>query len=322
MSGCGEIKEDLSAYLDGVLDVGRRDFIRAHLETCTGCNKAYDSLEHLQKMMRTLPCVEPPVGFLDQLNRRLPAPSFIQRVGRWISNCALLRPILKIAAVSAAGFLIFLIVNTQKEDRQKAVSDLIDTRSAKEIKLQAPQLINDKGNLPGPLQDTKQKIVLSKEPDVSTELTLILFREYARSLTTESPLLPNPGRRLISESGSSAGLKQDSDETPSEMESVKKDYKMLVGSVRKDKIKPDRASEPDIGAELRLQIKLAGGRILFESAGRSEGEYMILDMEIPGKRVETFFKNLERFGTFHNLWQEKISKNHEMIRIRVRIVSR
>jgi hypothetical protein len=106
------------------------------------------------------------------------------------------------------------------------------------------------------------------------------------------------------------------------MESVKKDYKMLVGSVRKDKIKPDRASEPDIGAELRLQIKLAGGRILFESAGRSEGEYMILDMEIPGKRVETFFKNLERFGTFHNLWQEKISKNHEMIRIRVRIVSR
>jgi len=57
----------LSALLDGELSAAEESAVRAHLETCAECRRELDYIGGARTLLRGLPAVEPPFGFLERL---------------------------------------------------------------------------------------------------------------------------------------------------------------------------------------------------------------------------------------------------------------
>ena len=57
----------LSALLDGELAVADERAVRTHLEACADCRRELDYIGGARSLLRGLPVVEPPFGFIDRL---------------------------------------------------------------------------------------------------------------------------------------------------------------------------------------------------------------------------------------------------------------
>jgi anti-sigma factor RsiW len=57
----------LSALLDGQLGPDEAAEVRAHVESCAECARELEGVREARRMLRELPAVEPPVGWLDSL---------------------------------------------------------------------------------------------------------------------------------------------------------------------------------------------------------------------------------------------------------------
>jgi hypothetical protein len=60
-------EEALSALLDGQLDAAEADAVQAHLVACADCSAELEAVRATRAALRTLPAVEPPVGFFEAL---------------------------------------------------------------------------------------------------------------------------------------------------------------------------------------------------------------------------------------------------------------
>ena len=95
---CHDICENLSAYIDGMLDQADASLVEQHLEFCPGCKAEYDDLLATVELIRGLPEVEMPPGFRDELKKRLitagsfenaPKPAARKLFGgRWVGMLA------------------------------------------------------------------------------------------------------------------------------------------------------------------------------------------------------------------------------------------
>ena len=95
---CHEICENLSAYIDGMLEQADASLVEQHLESCPVCKAEYDDLLATVELVRELPAVELPPGFRDELKKRLiatggfesaPKPATRKVFGRrWVSMVA------------------------------------------------------------------------------------------------------------------------------------------------------------------------------------------------------------------------------------------
>jgi hypothetical protein len=63
--GDGHLGDDLSALLDGELSAEQEAAARAHLDGCASCRDELAAVEDARQMLRALPFVDPPAGFLD-----------------------------------------------------------------------------------------------------------------------------------------------------------------------------------------------------------------------------------------------------------------
>lgn len=72
---CEEIREELSAALDGELPEEVRRAVEAHLAGCPACRKERDLLGGVDRLYRALPREDAPEGFEDTLGRRLAPPA-------------------------------------------------------------------------------------------------------------------------------------------------------------------------------------------------------------------------------------------------------
>lgn len=66
-----EIRQMLSAYLDGELTQGLAQRVRVHLEDCGECRRAFDEMARLQEMTRKLAFAEPPEARMKELEKSL-----------------------------------------------------------------------------------------------------------------------------------------------------------------------------------------------------------------------------------------------------------
>jgi len=81
--GCRQIKEQLSAYLDGELDEGQRHAVAAHLQTCPACRRELELLTALDGALGSLTAPAPP-DLAGRVLARLP-----RRRRAWWQNLAL-----------------------------------------------------------------------------------------------------------------------------------------------------------------------------------------------------------------------------------------
>jgi len=111
------VTDRLSAYLDGALDAGDLERVEAHLEVCGGCQRRYQELQSLQRLLRRLPEPSAAAGFDERLHWRLQraaaAPSRREAIGRlWRGPlrvglaCATLLVVLGLPAGWMAGRLV------------------------------------------------------------------------------------------------------------------------------------------------------------------------------------------------------------------------
>lgn len=61
----GHLGDDLSALLDGELSAEQEAAARTHLAGCASCRDELAAVEDARQMLRSLPFIDPPAGFLD-----------------------------------------------------------------------------------------------------------------------------------------------------------------------------------------------------------------------------------------------------------------
>jgi len=66
-----EIRQMLSAYLDGELTQASEQRVRVHLEDCQECRRAYEEMARLQRMTKELAFAEPPEARMKELEESL-----------------------------------------------------------------------------------------------------------------------------------------------------------------------------------------------------------------------------------------------------------
>lgn len=66
-----EVRQMLSAYLDGELTQGSAQRVRVHLEDCEECRRAFEEMARLQEMTRKLAFAEPPEARMKDLEKSL-----------------------------------------------------------------------------------------------------------------------------------------------------------------------------------------------------------------------------------------------------------
>lgn len=97
----------LSAMLDGELSRSAEAAARHHLATCPSCAAELEDVRTAQGWVRSLPIVDPPLGFLDRLAVE-PPPEVVRRLSpRWTGVAAV--------AASAAAALVLLGVAPPQE---------------------------------------------------------------------------------------------------------------------------------------------------------------------------------------------------------------
>ncbi|MEW5909635.1 MAG: zf-HC2 domain-containing protein [Thermodesulfobacteriota bacterium] len=322
MTTCNDIREDLSAYLDGVLDSEKIGFIESHLHLCRDCRKEFESLKEVRKMVRSLPLVEPPADFLNQINTRIRSRPLISRIAEVFSIPVRINTLSRIAAASVAGILILLLVTIQKDERPKRVSAPVDNRLGEEIKPQAIPPAIQKRAVPSPIQTLKEDTVSAVTEEEPLELTLILFRRQRKPVVSAAPSGPEHETGSGSKPVTIYELKQDTGNSARKMKAPAETLNKRAGSVEKDDISTDSLSDPDIRLELLRRIQFLEGGILSEFTGNSGEELLTLLAELPEKNLELFYQSLKDLGIIDNPLQDRMPKNQGMIRIRIRIVSK
>ena len=81
---CNDIREFLSAHLDGVLEPSDHDLVDAHLASCTVCAQELEDLQMVVELLHDLPEISPPPGFRPELRKRIEAlapPQPVKRSG-------------------------------------------------------------------------------------------------------------------------------------------------------------------------------------------------------------------------------------------------
>ncbi len=106
---CAELRDDLSAYVDGELPAVRRAEVDAHLATCADCRQEVAELQKLATGMARLPGMQPADEFLTGVRRKI-ARGERPEVRSWRE--ILFEPFwLKVPVQIAAVFVALLIVS-------------------------------------------------------------------------------------------------------------------------------------------------------------------------------------------------------------------
>lgn len=118
----------LSALLDGELAVAEARAVRAHLAECPPCAAELEAVDAARSVLRGLPPVEPPAGFLDGLAPR-PAPVVpLRRRGAAASAVASVAASILVVALGAGGLRSPLApsVSSAVDDHASTVAALAD----------------------------------------------------------------------------------------------------------------------------------------------------------------------------------------------------
>ncbi|MFZ5595875.1 MAG: anti-sigma factor family protein [Bacillota bacterium] len=170
---CQKIQELLSAYIDGMLDPPLRIKVDFHLEHCRACREEYDALKMVVEAVRSLPGVEPPREFrqemwrkIDGLGKTSPAGrGLLQRlaVGRWsgrVAAAATLVLVIGLAAVWQGWEGRFLPLGVSEQPESTVMYDQAPAAGDPEGAGESLKL-----KLPGGAADTQYSIAQAPRPE-------------------------------------------------------------------------------------------------------------------------------------------------------------
>ena len=114
------LENEITAYLDGVLDAAQRSEVEAHLATCEACRAVRDRLAWLRAEIAALPAPpSPSPRFRARFQERLAAGPERGLLRWWMPTWR--RGLIGLGAASAVAAVAFLFITHQRRQEEMAL---------------------------------------------------------------------------------------------------------------------------------------------------------------------------------------------------------
>jgi len=314
---CAKVEEQLSEYIDDLLDTPVRSLVDAHLQNCPACHKTLEELKTLVRDLGDLEPVSAPPDFFDKVQQRLLKRSWARRIFEALFVPPLVKLPLQFAAVAVMAILVITI--SYRITPETEVARRSDETGQKEV-VSEPAKDTYK-----PMKQDQPKVAESGEQgqivqEEIIELALVLNQVTVEPVRDEKSGSAEKSKKQLSPSMPSspapATLNQNELQlTPqkSEMEHAKQEEKTAT------------ASDSDRGfVEIQSLTNRLNGTII-ESAGtahlRTHHEEETITVKIPFTSYNQFLEALRQLGSVQGVTGNVTVKGNQTITIRIRVAA-
>jgi len=295
---CSRVKTILFEYTDTEIPVEFRKEVEAHLSLCGSCARQVEALREQSNALRTMPKVEAPADFLEQVRSRLEKPSILSRLKDGLSVLFTGKHFFQLAGAAATAVLV--IASTQmilRDGGQKALLSPVPPSIVSPPSVQAPpasparpQALPDvrrengttfNGALPSTAHDA-----LTGTEERSVSLTL--------KLSGASPKLKLRGGTFKAESFSAAAPAAEM-RAPDEKKLKKDVTKGAAGTAgTREAGAPPEAQK--ISSDVIRLIRHADGKVLSAAPSQADNQPGTLLAEMPAANYPSFLDQMRQLG--------------------------
>ena len=340
---CSAIRELLSEFIDGILDVKAKEAVEKHISTCENCNQELASLSAVVEEVGSLDQVKAPADFLEKIHERM-EPSFsIDRLIRKLFVPFHIKIPLELAAAATVTILVVLVLNIQQPEIQmmkiptasksqrlakKPKEDRIKQEFKKEAESPAPVL----EEVPAKLSDSEPVLLYQKSIGKTARAPIEKKFEASSSVLAKTKLKQEIKKSepielaLVFKTGVIGGTYKpgiamqaapllESDERTVEKESAHTDsFERKIDAGKKGRT-------ADLLSRMKYIIDHAQGKILTVEYDRQAEQLKSIYAEIPAKSYESFCTQLTGLAAFQNPPPDLTDKDLETIQVRIRFIS-
>ncbi len=295
---CSQIRAILFENTDTEIPVEFREDVEAHLAVCRSCAMQFEALREQSHALGTLPKVEAPRDFLEQVRSRVEKPSILSRLKQGLSVLFAGKHFFQLAGAAATAVLVIAAAQViLREGGQKALLSPAPPSVKSPPSVEAPPSCRSASSLASPRKNGKdfnRAALPAAEPHrpagVETQSVV---------LTVKSHGLP-PGEKLAAAhlrpegfSASSAGTT--GTRAPDER-SLKSDVsKGASGSAKVSEGSPPPEAQ-EISSDVIRLIKRANGKVLSAGPARDANQPGTLLAEMPATGYPSFLDQLRQLG--------------------------
>ncbi len=135
---CHEVRDELSALLDGALPAAERQALEAHLAACADCRRELDQLRATVARLAQLPAARAPAGFVDRVMAEAYRPSWPRRLLDALFVPLRVKLPIEAAAVLLVGVSALYVYQRTPEVRQLARQEAPQSSPAPAVAPPAP----------------------------------------------------------------------------------------------------------------------------------------------------------------------------------------
>jgi len=272
---CSEIKELLSEYVDGVLDVKTKALVDEHLSTCKDCRQELASLKTLVNELGSLESVAPPGDFLKELHERMERRSWFSKILRSLFVPMRLKIPLEFAGAAAMAILVFSLLHVQQDHYRMAEAPVGLKQEVVAEKGALDSLgkgLKDEASKP---QRTYKTATAEQPPEQKEPIELVLVMKRALPPETHAPgaameAAPAPKEKM----GRSSAKREAAPSAQPEMDQ----------------------RDDDFLPQLTRVVELAGGTVVSIEYAKASNRPESIHAEIPAEQFTAFYSRLQELG--------------------------
>ncbi len=274
---CPEIREHLSAFLDGMLDAEKTAYLEEHLKSCPDCSVELKELKNLAEVLGSMDTLSAPQGFENEVHQRIAHHGSFSKILRTLFSPFHIKIPIQVASVVTACLIAVFIYHNMRTERMGATLD-----AQPEIRTGAEKPVP---NFPASSETKTEGI------PHSTLLQAAPARKKMKSTPFQLELvIPSNGRPASSEKGV-AQIAGEQKTSPLRESSRPKDAENIV---RDETLSKKRVP---VDALMDNLIRESGGRILRADQDKFAGKPLQFSVEIPAQKLSFFVKKLASWGS-------------------------
>jgi hypothetical protein len=297
---CDEIRELLSEYVDGELDVKTKALVDEHLSACKGCEGKLASLKALVNELGSLESVAPPRDFLDQIHERMEQRSWFSKIIRALFVPMRVKIPLEFAGAAAMAILVFSLVYVQRDHFRMA---------------QAPVGLKQEGVAEKGAMDTWEEDLKDKAPKP---------QHAFKTTTAEQPLgkkepieLALVMKRALPPETHAPTPAMEAGPAPKE-----KMRRSLAMREAAPSALPERGKrDDDLLPQLTGVVERVGGTLVSIEYEKTSNRPESIYAEIPAEHLNTFYNQLGELGELESIPRGVTGKEQGFLPVRIRLLS-
>jgi len=323
---CGEVKERLSEYVDGVLDAETMAIVDGHLSDCKDCQRELSSLRALVSALESLDAVEPPRDFLDQLHQRIEKRSRFSKILHALFLPLRVKIPLEFAGAVAMAILVFALLHTQQDQLKLAEAPigLKKERAAEKVAKddtlpEAPSSLMEKG--------VSKDIGEHRWQGEAGRLDKEGRDEDYKAQLARMPAEPVPAERETIELAliMKREIRPETVAPEGATDTAPAPEKEMRRSLAMQKAEPSGQLERDTEVDdslprLTRLIKLARGKVVSIEYEKGTTRPESIHAEIPAPELNTFYNSLKALGDLQTVPRAETGKGEEVLPVHIQLV--